>query len=200
MRTLLVLLAAVLAAPFAQAQGSVVLAETGDALPTDAVIVVAVETASLPDGLLESLPAIPEGAERVALEDVRVEGAPLGYALPAETLAALPSEKDEDLALVFSILLTGGGHLYSGETSKGITLLAIGLGAVVGGAVLTNATDSIAPYLIGATISLGAWIYGISDAKASVRRQNALNGFALVPAPVEADGHVGAGLSLRARF
>ena len=68
------------------------------------------------------------------------------------------------------------------------------------GGVLTGATGSALPYLAGLGVYLGTWIYGISDAQAAVRRYNQANGFALVPAPVEAGGDVGFGLSMRARF
>ena len=114
---ILSLLALLLLAPLASAQIAP-LAPEATTLSDDAILVIAVPTESLPSGFLDDLPAIPEEAELVTHTE-----ASLSYDLPAETLAAIATEKDETLGLLFGILITGGGQIYAGETNRGLTLL-----------------------------------------------------------------------------
>ena len=150
-----------------------------ESLPSDAVLV-EVPASDLPAEVAES---IPEGASVFA-----IQAPSLAYELPSSLLA---SEKDPTIALVLSIVLTGGGHLYAGETGKGLLLLGIGIGAPIAGALLSE--DSDAPYIAGLLVGLGAYIYGIVDGRKAVERYNEANGFALVPVPLES----GAGLAMR---
>lgn len=169
-------------------------------LPTDGFLLVAVPADALPDGYVESLPALPADATILSESPIVLsEVAPsLGYELPAETVA-LASEKDPTIGLLLSILVTGGGHFYAGETTKGLILLGIGVGAYVAGAALSD-SDNLTPLYLGAVVSLGAWVYGIIDGMKAVERYNAANGFALAPAPIRTENGVGLGLAMRTRF
>ncbi|HRR07559.1 MAG TPA: hypothetical protein PLO56_02610 [Rhodothermales bacterium] len=95
--------------------------------------------------------------------------------------------KDPDTGLIFSILLPGGGHLYSGETKKGLLILGSAILLPVVGTTISAARctstlygyDSLSGCSFGAAAlgyiaAIGAWGYGIYDAKASVHRTNAL--------------------------
>ena len=107
----------------------------------------------------------------------RLDVAPIGYQLPADLLA---EEKSVEIATLLSVLITGGGQIYAGEINRGLTLLGIGVGAIVA----TSLTNSTGLALAGLGVYLGTWVYGILDADDSVRRMNAANGFALAPVAV----------------
>lgn len=123
-----------------------------------------------------------------------------------------PGYKDPGTATLFGVLITGGGHFYSGETGKGLALLGIGTGAYVVGAVATasscnsygDSCDNVAPLLLGAGVALGTWIYGIVDADDAARRTNAENGYdvpmALAPTALRTDDGTRPGLAMRVRF
>lgn len=140
--------------------------------------------------------------------------APLAAAQEAPEPAAYqpppPGYKEPGTATLFGVLITGGGHFYSGETGKGLALLGIGTGAYLAGALVTvsscendNNCDNVGPLLAGAGIALGTWIYGIVDADDAARRTNERNGYAPVavaPTVVNADGDARPGLAMRVRF
>ena len=195
MRALLLIATLALVAPLAAAQTSpIVLSTASDARPADGIVLLEVSPEDLPDGFVERLPALPEDATILTLDDPS-----LGYAIPEELLTAMASEKDETIGLLLSILITGGGHFYAGETSKGLLLLGVGVGSLVAGAALST-SDNLTPYYIGLGVALGAYVYGIVDGMEAVKRYNAANGFALAPVPVQANGEMGLGLAMRARF
>ena len=186
MRAFLLTAALALLAPLAAAQGAVTPSLDGLAVPSDAFFLIEVDPADLPDGFLETVPGYSSSTS------ILTSNAPsLGYELPADAIRA--SEKDETYGLLFSILITGGGHFYAGETEKGLLLLGAGLGGIVAGGVLSAATGNAAPILLGYGVLLGAYIYGIVDGPKAVQRYNAANGFALMPVPVEG----GVGLAMR---
>ena len=121
--------------------------------------------------------------------------------------------KEKGTATLISVLITGGGHFYTGETGKGLTLLGVGIGAPVAGALISASTcdyvsndvcygGNVAPALIGLGIGVGAWIYGIADAGDSVDRVNQKNGYVVSIAPTVVPSQSGAqpGLALTARF
>jgi hypothetical protein len=93
--------------------------------------------------------------------------------------------KDPGTATLFSVLLTGGGHFYSGETRKGATLLGVGLGSFIAGAAMSggvscsdySCSNNTTPLVVGSLVYLGTWIYGIVDSGNAARRQNAIHGF-----------------------
>ena len=195
MRSLL-LAAVLVAAPSALAQ---------DAVPTlDEASVDALASIGTPDLAGARLLTAAERTELEIEADepiwvVPVDIAPpsLGYELP-ETLR--PSEKEVGIGILVGVLVAGGGQLYAGDTSKGLKLLAVGLGAPIVGYIATIATDNIAPYLVGTLVGLGAWVYGIVETPDDVRAANARNGFAVAPAVIHSEGRTAAGLSLSATF
>lgn len=123
---------------------------------------------------------------------------PTGYPVnPAQYGGAMPAGyKDPGTARLLSVVITGGGQFYSGETMKGVTILGVGLGSIIAGSMLTamNANDCVYDYYNGSTdgctasmvwpsyvgwgVALGAWVYGIMDADDSAARANARLGFA----------------------
>lgn len=195
MRSLL-LVAALLAAPSALAQ---------EAVPTlDAASAEALATLGTPDLTGARLLTAAERTELEVETDepiwvVPVDLAPpsLSYELP-ETLR--PSEKEVGIGILVGVLVAGGGQLYAGDTNKGIKLLALGIGAPLAGYIVTIATDNVAPYLVGALVGLGAWVYGIIETPDDVREANRRNGYALAPAVIRSEGRAAAGLSLSATF
>jgi hypothetical protein len=119
-----------------------------------------------------------------------------------------PSYKDPGTATRIAGLITGGGHVYAGETKKGLLLLGGSLGSVVLGSVLTFAfcsTDdiyscSLAPYVLGVLGAAGFWAYGVVDAPEAAKRANARNGYDALPVEpllgVNARGQATVGLRL----
>lgn len=107
--------------------------------------------------------------------------------VPATAQQAIPPAgyKDPGTATILSVVITGGGQLYSGDTRKGVMLLGIGMGGVTLGYTLAIQSGSAAPALLGYAAYLGSWIYGIMDASDSAQRMNAKNGLAgVLPANV----------------
>ena len=113
--------------------------------------------------------------------------------------------RNPDSAFCLACAIAGGGHLYSGETVKGVALLGIAAGGLIGGAVLSSGDGSDdplecdydielhecrdddgskTPLLVGAGIAAASWIYGILDSRASAERMNARNGIQLGDARV----------------
>lgn len=128
----------------------------------------------------------------------------LFIAAAASLLCALPAAaqdhpagyRDPNMATIVSVLVPGGGHLYSGETKKGAMILGIGLGGLVLGTALSVESvgcdgldcDTDANYLpmtAGYLVYLGSWVYGIMDASDSAARMNARRGLAIGGVQVE---------------
>lgn len=95
-----------------------------------------------------------------------------------------PSPKDPGVATLVSVLVTGGGQMYAGETTRGLTMLGIGLGSLMLGAALStsscdvsgfeaNCSVNTAPMTLGIMVYLGTWVYSIADAPKSVERMRA---------------------------
>ena len=120
--------------------------------------------------------------------------------------------KDPGTATLISVLITGGGHIYAGETGKGAALLGIGIGAPIIGLVASSSTVSAScdfyscsddtnytPLLIGFAAGLGAWIYGIADSGKAAHRMNAKQGLSMTvrPEPMMVHGNLKAGLKLQ---
>jgi len=134
----------------------------------------------------------------------------LAVAAPARAQQHPERYKDPGTATLLSVVIPGGGQLYSGETGKGAAILGVGLGSFIVGSADPGSCDSnfncgsnVAPLVIGSLVYLGAWVYGISDASGSAKRMNTKNGIArVIPdnvsplvAPSASGTHVG--LSLR---
>lgn len=106
--------------------------------------------------------------------------------------------KDPTMARLFSAVVPGGGQFYTGETTKGATILGLwAAGWILPGVFAYNeASDcSFDPYsgdygncdpdgimaaaYLGYAVSLGSWIYGIVDAGNAAKRANTRLGIAL---------------------
>jgi hypothetical protein len=107
-------------------------------------------------------------------------------------VAPAPQEyRDPERAFCFACLLAGGGHFYSGETTRGALILGTAAAGLIGGALLSGDDGdgcdydfethecrdaSSAPMWIGAGVAAGSWIFGIIDSRQSAARANARNG------------------------
>jgi len=97
-----------------------------------------------------------------------------------------PSYRDPGTATIYSVVLPGGGQLYSGETTRGLMLLGGSSAAILAGSALSSPAKcdydaafsfsckeaNNTPLRIGMLASLGIWGYGIYDAKKSAERMN----------------------------
>lgn len=119
------------------------------------------------------------------------EAPPVGA--PAQAAAAVPrtslppgAYKDPTTATLFSLLLTGGGQFYSGETGKGVVFLA---GWITGTALVLGAAESCANdyyasdcsrqsgmAAAGLAIGLGSWVVSLVDAHNAAHRHNRRTG------------------------
>ncbi|MGH7713095.1 MAG: hypothetical protein ACREOG_17525 [Gemmatimonadaceae bacterium] len=124
--------------------------------------------------------------------------------LPAQLRRGDPGFKDPTTALVLEIVVPGGGHLYSGETAKGVLLLGGSVGAATAGFLTTWASrdhcestfmmmqgnDCTAnhfnwtPLAIGAAVAVGLRIYGLASAPGAAERANARAARAIRTLPV----------------
>lgn len=124
--------------------------------------------------------------------------------------------KEPGTAMLIGVAIPGGGHFYTGETKRGLTLLGIGLGGMFVGTAMTAGSISAScsgfscqddtnylPMAVGYLAFFGSWIYGILDADDSARRMNARRGLSsatIHAEPVIQPGESGAvdmGLKLR---
>lgn len=122
------------------------------------------------------------------------------------------SPKDPAEATTYSLFLPGAGHIYAGESAKGIALLMAGLG---GAALYLDAKHNAANTVCDAShcrtehitpdygyvamgLAIASWVYGIADAGRAARRYNEDHGLAASPV-IEPTGR-GANVGLRVRF
>lgn len=89
-----------------------------------------------------------------------------------------PQPKDTTTGTLFSVLITGGGHFYAKEYRTGATLLGLGIGAPVIGAIVSD-SDNYTPLFNGIIIGFSAYIFGIINASNAVNRYNAKHGFSV---------------------
>lgn len=79
--------------------------------------------------------------------------------------------KETSTGTLYGAALWGGGHLYAGETNRGMVILGIGAGSLLAGSVLSD-FDNLTPLYVGYAVSLGAWGYSIYDGGKAVERYN----------------------------
>lgn len=100
-----------------------------------------------------------------------------------QTVAQAPGQipfqyKDGTTATVLSVLITGGGQMYSGEVGKGVTMLLVGVGSVVVGYAASGCDEygcnDTAGLTAGYAGALAVWIYSMIDAHSAAARHNAL--------------------------
>ena len=130
-------------------------------------------------------------------------GLALVFALASTSASAQqaggPGFKDPGTSVLLSVIVPGGGQIYAGESTRGLTLLGVGLGGLVVGTAATFSSvgascdaDSFScsddtnylPMALGYVAYLGSWIYGIVDAGDSAHRMNAKRGLAFRGADV----------------
>jgi TM2 domain-containing membrane protein YozV len=100
-------------------------------------------------------------------------------ALQPQATGQIPFQyKDGTTATLLSLLITGGGQMYSGETGRGLGMLLGGVGAIVVGYAASgcdsygcNNTDGL---VAGYLVATGLWITSLIDAHSSAARHNAL--------------------------
>ncbi len=102
--------------------------------------------------------------------------------------------KSATAATLIALIAPGAGHIYAGESGRGLALLGVGLGSVaVGTAVLISSATKDAQqctwdncsldrtarnwgwFYAGAVVYTATYIYGIADAGSSANRMNARN-------------------------
>lgn len=138
-------------------------------------------------------------------------------ALPARAQTTSPGFKDPGTAMIISVLVPGGGQVYSGETKRGLTIFGAGVGSLILGSALAvdeasdcayegdcaSAGGSTAPLMLGYLGYLAAWGYGVYDAQDSAKRMNQQNGFnvaGFTVEPLAAPSREGTRLGLQVRF
>jgi len=96
-------------------------------------------------------------------------------------------KKSGGTAFILSLLITGGGQFYNGETGKGVAMLGmgiVGIALVISGTESTNdgysyeSSESEGQVTLGAMLWLGAALWSVIDAPISSARINRENGFA----------------------
>jgi TM2 domain-containing membrane protein YozV len=117
--------------------------------------------------------------------------------------------KNPGEALLFSFLVPGVGQMYNGQVGKGVGLLMLSSGALVGGAVASSNSCgygcNTAPLAIGASVALATWIYSMFDAYGTAKQHNEKMGFRVGRIPVTPhvgvarDGATTVGVSLAIR-
>lgn len=125
--------------------------------------------------------------------------------------------KEPGTATLISVLVTGGGQMYSDEVGRGMTMLGVSLGSIVLGAVASSPEScsynsltgtatcgggSSAPLYIGMLVAAGTWVYSIMDAGPAARRYNTARGLQTAhrtvrPTVLLARERTGVGLALR---
>jgi hypothetical protein len=135
------------------------------------------------------------------------------FAEPAASLL-IDAERARRRAMFFP----GGGHFYTGETTRGALLLGGAAGSVLAGALLSSGSEarsstapgddceydhtthqyrcgssSLAPLYVGAAVAAGLWAFGIFDAPRSALRMSERDGVALGPVRAHPEPVVGVG-------
>lgn len=128
--------------------------------------------------------SIPVSAQSVTAESQRLSARLSASAEDDQRVTQdQPSRKDPGTATIISILVVGGGQIYSGEINRGLLMLGSAYGAIIMGSVLSSCDLSgfggcnYTPLYLGALGALGMYVYSIADAAPSARRMNARNGF-----------------------
>lgn len=111
----------------------------------------------------------------------------LANALPALSQDTLDTKKkDPAAASLMSVVVPGSGHVYAGETWTGIVVFGVTIGAPILGARATNMEDLVFsdqdvnwfPFILGLSVGVGAWMFGIFDADNAAREYSQTHGLA----------------------
>lgn len=97
---------------------------------------------------------------------------------PVQASSSLPFQyKDGTTATLLSVLITGGGQMYSGEVGKGVGMLLAEVGSVVVGYAASGCgaygCNDTGPLIAGYCVALGIWLGSVVDAHNAAARHNA---------------------------
>lgn len=134
--------------------------------------------------------------------------------LRVDPLAAAELNRREQRATFYGILIPGTGHLYAGETGRGLTLLTLGVGVPVAASLATGVTSfgcssrygcddldsGSTVFLAAAIVGTAAWAYSWIDADNAVRRVSALDRVQAAPAVVTGEEGPAPALAVRVRL
>jgi len=105
-----------------------------------------------------------------------------GNALAADSSARgsdRSARKNGTVATLLAVVIPGSGHLYAGETGKGLalfagTVAAAGIGYSYSRSKCPSSTDNcdVTPMVAADAVALGLWVYGVFDAHNATRRTN----------------------------
>lgn len=138
-------------------------------------------------GSLSPLPVVPAAAPPA--ERPKTAPVPVSVAPPSEPARATPSAvqqgdrpsaKEPGTATLISVLVTGGGQFYAGDTKRGLMMFGGSVGSLVAGAALSGCggySCNLTPLYIGSLAAVGIWVYSIVDAAPTARRMNAKYGY-----------------------
>lgn len=122
------------------------------------------------------------------------------------------SFKEPGTATLIGVLVPGGGQLYAGKITKGLTLLAVGYGSIIAGTVaavetcdIDGCSRSLGLLYAGYAGYLASWIYGFATAGRDAHEVNASNGYqrraSIAPiVTVGSDNRPAVGVALTMRF
>jgi hypothetical protein len=136
---------------------------------------------------------------------------------PALAQTSPAGYKDPGTSTILSVVVPGGGQIYSGETNKGLALLGGGMAGLILGFAMTSSSAGIScdddldcqddtnyvPAALGYLTYFGTWIYGIIDADDSANRMNSKRGLAqalsgdVAPLVSSSGGETRVGVSIR---
>jgi hypothetical protein len=87
--------------------------------------------------------------------------------------------KNGTIATLLAIVIPGSGHLYAGETGKGLALFAgtsaaAAIGYSYSKTKCPSSSDNcdVTPMVAADAVALGLWVYGVFDAHNATRRTN----------------------------
>jgi len=139
---------------------------------------------------------------------------------PGRAEAQAPRPKNPSTARAIAFFAPGGGHLYAGETAKGLFLLAASAGAATAGFLTSdvygwdytcqtsncmdpNAGPNHTKLYIGLGVAGAVWLYSLIDAPNAARRANQrgpLGPVSMSPFTDLRSGSVRPGLAVRVAF
>jgi hypothetical protein len=87
--------------------------------------------------------------------------------------------KNGTIATLLAVVIPGSGHVYAGETGKGLALFAgtaaaAGIGYSYSKSKCPSSNDNcdLTPMVAADAVALGLWIYGVIDAHNATRHTN----------------------------
>jgi len=121
------------------------------------------------------------------------------------------------MATALSAFVPGAGHFYAGETGTGIAIVTTSIGAPLAGLLLSVRSEkrvcdasgcregfNPVPFLVGAGVMMGAYVYGLADAGRAADRANRRRGLAsrvhVQPRVMTREGRLAGGVAFTLRW